>query len=60
MIARYRKAIAAGLAAALATVPVAALINGDITDYRGALAAALNAAIVAALTALSPANAPRV
>lgn len=57
MIARYRKAIAAGLAAALATVPVAALVSGDMTDYRGALAAAVNAAIVAMLTALSPANA---
>ena len=59
MIARYRKAVAAGLAAALATITVAALVSGDLTDYRGVLAAAVNAAIVAMLTALAPANAPK-
>lgn len=56
MIAKYRKALAAGVGAAVATVPVAALISGDVTDWRAVLAVAVNAAVAAIVTALSPAN----
>lgn len=53
---RYRKAVGAAVGAALASFPVVGIIVGDVTDYRTALAAAINAAGAALMAILFPKN----